>query len=389
MVKLSNFMKLFKPYLFEELYRKAKLYREKGIDVINLSVGDPEMGADKRITNYLVNEIKNIETHRYPNTKGNETLRKAIVKWHKKRHDVEFDYNNNITILIGTKEGIAHLPLVLMNKNDVCLIPDPTYPTYRTGVWMVGGEIYNVPLLEKNNFLPDLGKIPLNILKRAKLFFLNYPNNPTGACMDFNYMKELVKWAKRNEIFLALDLAYSEIYFDSPTHSIFEIDGAIDIAVEFYSFSKNYSVPGWRVGWVCGNEKVVCALNTVKENIDSGQFNAIQNACAYALNESERIVPKVREIYKNRAMMFYNALTKNGWKMIKPQGSCFIWTHPPVHKKSIDVCNFILKHSGILLAPGSGFGKYGEGFIRIATTEKNERIKEAIKRISTINWSNL
>lgn len=387
MVKLSNFMKNFKPYLFEELYRKAKSEREKGVEVINLAVGDPEIPTNKLVLDKAIEEIKNPKNHRYPNTKGNDYLRKTISNWHKKRHGISFHPYDDITILIGSKEGIAHLPLTLMNEGDVCLICDPTYPTYRTGVWMVKGKIYNVPLLEKNSFLPNLAKIPKNILRKAKLFFLNYPNNPTGAVMNFDYMKDLIKWAKKNSIFIALDCAYCELYFNEPTHSIFEIDGAKDISVEFYSVSKTYSMAGWRIGWVCGNSKVVSALNTVKENIDSGQFNAIQNACACAIENHDFIAPLIRNTYKKRAEFFIDALERTGWKVFRPQGTCFIWAKPPVEKDSQKVCEFILQKTGVLLAPGDGFGKYGKGYVRISTTETDENINRAVERIKNIDWS--
>lgn len=386
MAKLSNFMKLFKPYLFEELYRKAAMCRKNGMNVINLAIGDPDIPTDRRIVDVAVAETKNPKNHRYPNTKGNEQLRKSISNWHKRRHGILLDYNDNISVLIGSKEGIAHLPLVLMNRGDYCLICDPTYPTYQTGVWMVGGRIYSVPLLEKNNFLPDLGKIPKKVLDKTKLFFLNYPNNPTGAVMDKAYMKELVGWAKKNNIFIALDAAYSEIYFDKPTHSIFEIPGAMDIAVEFYSVSKTYSMAGWRIGWVCGNKDVVCGLNTVKENMDSGQFNAVQNACAFALDNHEDIVPRIRKKFESRASKFSDVLEKSGWKFKRPLGSCFLWAKPPVVGKSVDICDFILNETGVLLAPGDGFGKYGKGYVRISTTEDDNILDIAIKKIGSIDW---
>ena len=389
MIKLSKFMNNFKPYLFEELYRKAAYAREKGLEVINLSVGDPEIGADLILRDKLIEEVKNIENDRYPNTKGNKILRSAISRWHKKRHGINLDIDDEISVLIGSKEGIAHLPVVVMNKGDWCLICDPTYPTYRTGVWFVEGNIFYVPLLEKNDYLPDISKIPKKIIERTKLFFLNYPNNPTGAVMDFSYMKEIVKWAKKNNILLAFDCAYSEMYFEELTHSVFEIDGAKDCAIEFYSVSKTYAIPGWRCGWVCGNSKVVKALNTVKENIDSGPYNAIQNACAFALDNHQELVKKVRDVYKRRAIYFYDNLLKSGWNVFRPKATCFIWAKPPKGKKSIEVCNFIFKETGVLLAPGAGFGKYGEGYIRFSTTEKDEIIEKALKKISNINWEKL
>ncbi len=389
MVKLSKFMQKFKPYLFEELYRRAKNEKEKGRDVINLAVGDPDIATHSIVIEKAIEEIKKPENHRYPNTKGNEYLRKTIANWHFKRHGVKFHPDDEISILIGSKEGIAHLPLVLMNEGDLCLICEPTYPTYRTGVWMVGGKIYYVKLLEKNSFLPDLSTIPKSIIRKAKLFFLNYPNNPTGALMDLNYMKELVRWAKKNNIFIALDCAYSEIYFDSPTHSIFEIDGAKDIAVEFYSVSKTYSMAGWRIGWICGNSKVVCALNTVKENIDSGQFNAVQNACACAIKNHDIIVPPIRNRFKKRAEMFEEKLSLAGWHVFKPQGTCFIWAKPPVNVNSVKVCDFILEKTSVLVAPGIGFGRNSDRWIRISTTESDERLFDACNRIVSIKWSEL
>lgn len=389
MIKLSNFMKNFKPYLFEELYRKAKMEKEKGVDVINLAVGDPEIPTHDIVVSRAIEEIKNPKNHRYPNTKGNDYLRNTISIWHKKRHGIYLHPYDEITILIGSKEGIAHLPLTVMNEGDICLICDPTYPTYRTGVWMVKGKIYNVPLLEKNSFLPDLGKIPKNVLKKAKLFFLNYPNNPTGSVMDFSYMKELVNWAKKNSILIALDCAYCELYFDEPTHSIFEIEGAKELAIEFYSISKTYSMAGWRIGWACGNSRIVSALNTVKENIDSGQFNAIQNASACAIENHDLIVPKIRDTYKKRALLFVEVLEKTGWKVFKPKGTCFIWAKPPKEKDSSEVCEFILRETGVLLAPGSGFGKYGKGYVRISTTETDDNINKAVERIKRIDWNKL
>ena len=389
MVKLSKFMKKFKPYLFEDLYRKAKQEKERGVDVINLSVGDPDIPTHPIVVDAAIEEIKKPHNHRYPNTKGNDLLRKAISAWHRRRHGIDLHPYDEISILIGSKEGIAHLPLVLMNRGDLCIIPEPTYPTYRTGVWLVDGRIYTIVLSEKDSFLPDLSSIPSNILKKAKLFFLNYPNNPTGATMGFDYMKELVRWAKKNEVFLALDCAYSEIYFDEPTHSIFEIDGAKDIAVEFYSISKTYSMAGWRIGWICGNSKVVGALNNVKENIDSGQFNAIQNASAVAIENHERIVPHIRSTFKRRSEIFIDGLISHGWKVFKPGGTCFVWAKPPVDMDSLDVCDFILKNTGVLLAPGSGFGRSSRKFIRISTTENDDLLQEALSRIISIDWTKI
>lgn len=387
-IQLNSTIKSFKPFLFEELYRKEKSERAKGKNIISLAVGDPDIPTHKDIVQCAVDEVRNAKNHRYPNTKGNENFRKEISAWHLRRHNLKFDYNNEISVLVGSKEGIAHLPLVLLEHGDYCMIPDPTYPTYRTGVVLAGGCIYDVPLLEKNNFLPDLTKIPQEITNKTKLMFLNYPNNPTGAGATLDFYKEVISWGKRNNIVIAQDAAYCDIYFDGkPTPSILQVDGARDIAVEFYSVSKTYCMAGWRAGWVVGNSKIVCALNQLKENIDSGQFNAIQNASAYALKHHEEIVPEVRKIFTVRSEDFCNTLIQAGWRLKKPAGSCFIWAKPPVEIDSVKAVMFMLEKAGVLAAPGSGFGKNGEGFIRFSITELDETLRAAANKIAVLDWN--
>ncbi len=389
MIKLSSNLKKFKPFLFEELYRKERAERAKGKKVISMAVGDPDIPTHPDIVEFALKETQDAINHRYPNTKGNQNLREAAARWHKRRHGIDFHPHDEISILIGSKEGIAHLPFAVMEKKDICLIPDPTYPTYRTGVLLSGGEIYDVPLKEENGFLPDLAKIPQKIVNRTSLFFLNYPNNPTGAAADKNFYKELVKWALKNEIVIALDAAYCEIYFGEPTSSIFEIQNAKKVAVEFYSASKTYCMAGWRIGWAVGNSKLVCALNQLKENIDSGQFNAVQNAVAYALDNHERVSPPVREKFRERADFFSKALIECGWKIVKPGGSCFIWAKTPVKCKSEKAAVFLLENAEVLAAPGAGFGKNGEGYIRFSLTLEDELLKQAAEKIQNLDWSKI
>lgn len=386
-IELSNKIRSFKPFLFEELYRKERAERAKGKDIVSLAVGDPDIPTDRRIVADAIKEIKVGRNHRYPNTKGNENLRKAISEWHKRRHGLKFHPNDEVSILIGSKEGIAHLPLVVMNEGDTCLIPDPTYPTYRTGVVLAGGKAHDVPLLEENGFLPDLGKIPAKALKRTKLFFLNYPNNPTGAVATKEFYRDLVKWARKNGVIIAQDAAYCDMYFGKPAPSILEVPGARDVAVEFYSSSKTYCMAGWRVGWVVGNSKLVCALNQLKENIDSGPFNAIQNAVAYALRHHEKIVPPVREHFRRRADRFCAALESCGWRLTRPGGSCFVWAAPPARCSSINAVYFMLEKASVLTAPGSGFGRCGEGFIRFSLTEPDGKLAEVTRRLKALDWS--
>ncbi|MCM2266203.1 MAG: aminotransferase class I/II-fold pyridoxal phosphate-dependent enzyme [Elusimicrobiales bacterium] len=385
-IELSRKLKSFKPFLFEELYRKERAERAKGRDIISLAVGDPDLPTDRRIVASAAGELRDGRNHRYPNTKGNETLRREISAWHKRRHGLSFHPSDEVSILIGSKEGIAHLPFVVMNPGDCCLIPDPTYPTYRTGVVLSGGRIHDVPLEEKNDFLPDLGKIPQKVLARTKLFFLNYPNNPTGAGAGLDFYRDLVKWARKHNVIIAQDAAYCEMYFGRPAPSILQVPGARDVAVEFYSASKTYCMAGWRVGWVVGNSKLVCALNQLKENIDSGPFNAIQNAVAYGLKHHEAIVPPIRARFKARADAFCAALDASGWKFRHPGGSCFVWARPPVKASSLDAVMFMLDKAAILTAPGSGFGLCGEGYVRFSLTEPDARLKEAARRLRALDW---
>ncbi|MBI4351875.1 MAG: aminotransferase class I/II-fold pyridoxal phosphate-dependent enzyme [Elusimicrobia bacterium] len=386
-IEFSENFKLFKPFLFEELYRKERAERAKGKDIISLAVGDPDIPTARGIVDCAVSEVRKGLNHRYPNTKGNENLRGEISAWHKRRHGLSFHPTDEVSILIGSKEGIAHLPFVVMNPGDYCLIPDPTYPTYRTGVVLSGGRMHDVPLEEKNDFLPDLGKIPRKITAKTKLFFLNYPNNPTGAGATPAFYKDLVKWARKNEVILAQDAAYCDIYFGKPAPSILEVPGARDVAVEFYSASKTYCMAGWRIGWVVGNSKLVCALNQLKENIDSGPFNAVQNAVAYALKHHETIVPPIREIFRKRSDEFCGSLESTGWKLKRPGGGCFIWARPPVNRTSLEAVYFMLEKAHILAAPGSGFGKFGEGFVRFSITEPEAKLKETLRRLKALNWS--
>ena len=388
-IELSDKLKSFKPFLFEELYRKERAERAKGKDIISLAVGDPDIPTDRRIVAAAVSELRKAANHRYPNTKGNETLRREISEWHKRRHGLSFHHSDEVSILIGSKEGIAHLPLVVMNEGDSCLIPDPTYPTYRTGVVLAGGRVHDVPLLEKNGFLPDLGEIPAKVLARTKLFFLNYPNNPTGACATLDFYRDLVKWAKRHGVIIAQDAAYCDMYFGEPAPSILQVDGARDVAVEFYSASKTYCMAGWRIGWVVGNSRLVCALNQLKENIDSGPFNAIQNAVAHALRHHEKIVAPVRNHFKRRADSFCRALADAGWRFIPPGGSCFVWAKPPKDVPSLDAVYFMLEKASLLTAPGSGFGRHGEGYIRFSLTEPDKRLDEVLRRLRALDWSSL
>jgi len=384
----SKRLKKLPPYLFVEIDRKKKELIEKGVDVINMGVGDPDLPTPEHIIKAGQEALNNPAYHQYPFGSGMKIFRQAIAQWYKKRFDVTIDPETEIHSLIGSKEGIGHLPLAFINPGDVVLIPDPGYPVYKTGTIFAGGKPYQMPLLEKNDFLPDLRKIPTKVLKKAKLMFINYPNNPTSATATKKFFAEIVRFAKRNNIIVAHDAAYSEIYFDNlnPPISFLSIDGAKDVGVEFHSLSKTYNMTGWRCGWVCGNEQIVKALGKVKDNYDSGVFSAIQYAGVVALTGSQECVEKNRKIYRERRDVLYYGLKRLGWKVKKPEATFYLWAKTPSGKNSIQTSEKLLLEAGVVATPGVGMGDSGEGYLRFALTVDVKRIEEALKRISKINW---
>ncbi|MCX5785030.1 MAG: aminotransferase class I/II-fold pyridoxal phosphate-dependent enzyme [Elusimicrobia bacterium] len=383
---LSANMDAFPPYLFRELDRKKQEELKKGRDVISLAVGDPDLPTPGPIADFAALEVKKSSNHRYPYGAGSARLRKAIVAWHYKRHGLKLDPETEITVLIGSKEGLAHLPFALLDRGDTALIPDPAYPAYKTGVLLSGARVERLPLKEENSFLPDFGSVSRTVMRRAKMLFLNYPNNPTGATAAASFYKEAVAFAKKNDLWVAHDAAYSEIYFNKPSPSILSVTGSRDVAVEFYSLSKTYCMTGWRLGWLIGNARAVQALGKLKEHIDSGQFNAIQETAVFCLEHHAGLVKPIRETFKRRTEFFAGELKKAGWRLIEPEAAFFVWARPPVLRGSLAAVYEILEKTAVLATPGSGFGDSGEGFVRFSLCAPDARIKEAARRISGIKW---
>ena len=383
---LSANMDAFPPYLFKELDRKKQEELKKGRDVISLAVGDPDLPTPGRIADFAAREVKKSSNHRYPYGCGSARLRKAIAAWHYKRHGLKLDPETEITVLIGSKEGLAHLPFALLDGGDTALIPDPAYPAYKTGVLLSGARVERLPLKEENGFLPDFGGVSRAKMRRAKMLFLNYPNNPTGASAPASFYKEAVAFAKKNNLWVAHDAAYSEIYFKSPSPSILSVPGARDVAVEFYSLSKTYCMTGWRLGWLIGNARAVQALGLLKEHLDSGQFNAIQETAVFCLENHAGLVKPIRETFKRRTEFFAGELKKAGWSLIEPEAAFFVWARPPALRGSLAAVYEILGKTAVLATPGSGFGASGEGFVRFSLCAPDARIKEAARRISGIKW---
>jgi LL-diaminopimelate aminotransferase len=313
-------------------------------------------------------------------------LRQAIQDWYKRRFNVNLSPDTEILPLIGSKEGIAHFPLAFLNPGDISLIPDPCYPPYKGGTILAGGSPHIMPLLEQNNFLPDLKKIPRSACKKAKIIFVNYPNNPTNACASDDFYRELIEFSVRNKIIIISDLAYSEMTYDGyKARSLLEFPGARETVIEFHSLSKTYNMTGWRIGWASGNAQLISALAKVKSNIDSGIFSAIQLAGVAALGGPQDYVKSMCGIYQQRRDILVDGLTALGWKAIKPKATFYVWIKIPAKTDSISFAAKLLKEADIVATPGVGFGKYGEGYIRMALTVSKERISEALERIKKIS----
>jgi LL-diaminopimelate aminotransferase len=368
------------PYLFAAIDKAKQEARARGVDVIDLSVGDPDLPTPAHIVEALRQAAKDTSNHQYPSYEGKLTFRTAVADWYKRTFKVDLDPGNEVLTLIGSKEGIAHAPLAFINPGDAALIPDPAYPVYRTATIFAGGEPVLMPLLKENRFLPDLEAIPAGVARRAKIMFLNYPNNPIGATADMSFFKKLIDFAREYNIIVMHDNPYSEIYYDGErSMSLLEIEGAKDVAVEFHSLSKTYNMTGWRIGSVVGNSEVVAGIGKIKSNIDSGTFGAVQDAGIAALHSPNAVVDDIRKVYQHRIEILYQALRDQGMELEKPRATLYLWAW--VGGSSIEYAAKLLEKTGIVATPGVGFGKYGEGYIRFSITQKTERIEEAVVRL--------
>jgi LL-diaminopimelate aminotransferase len=378
--ELSKRLQKLPPYLFAEIDRQKKELRDKGVSFIDLSIGDPDIPTPSSIVDALYAAAKDKENQKYALDQGKSELRNTIKVWFKKRFNVDLDRDNEILPLIGSKEGLVHFPLAFAESGDYVLIPVPGYPGYRGAGIFSGAKIYEMPLLEKNHFLPDIERIPLVIRNKAKIIYANYPNNPTSVVAPHDFLKKLVDFCLKYGIILAYDNAYSEIYFENKPQSILAIPGAKEIAVEFHSFSKTFCMTGFRVGWACGNEKLVKGLLKLKTNIDSGIFGAIQEAAAVGLEKEENYIEKIRQIIKERRNLFVAGLKNKDFSRVYAESTFYIWAKlPRKSKSSIDFSKKLIQEKRIIATPGIGFGKYGEGFIRFALTVDKEILKKAIE----------
>lgn len=382
-LETASRIRLLPPYLFAEIDRKIVRARAAGVDVISLGIGDPDTPTPEPVVEKMAEEVRKPANHRYPSYEGLPAFREAVAGWYRQRFNVEVDQRTEVVSLIGSKEGIAHISLCFVDPGDINLIPDPSYPVYGIGTLFAGGEGHLVPLRQENGFLPRLEDIPGDVARRAKLFFLNYPNNPTAACATLNFFREVVSFAREFDIIICHDAAYSEITFDGyRAPSFLETPGAKDVGIEFHSLSKTFNMTGWRLGWAVGNPFVIEALGRLKTNIDSGVFQAIQYAGITALSGLEEYVQKVRYLYKSRRDLVVDALNELGWRVDRPLGSIYVWAPVPEGQTSAGFAEFLLEKAGVVVTPGTGYGPNGEGFFRISLSVPTDRLKQAMRRIS-------
>ncbi|NOX19920.1 MAG: LL-diaminopimelate aminotransferase [Nitrospirae bacterium] len=384
-VELAHRVKSLPPYLFARIDQMKEEALKKGVDVIDISIGDPDLPTPEHIVKAMQKAVEKPENHKYPSYIGMYSYREAVARWYKRLYDVELDPGTEIISLIGSKEGIGHIPLAFVEPGDVVLCPTPAYPVYSIGTIFAGGSPYFMPLKEENNFFPDFSAIPEDVLNKAKMMFLNYPNNPTSASATEEFFKEAIELANKYNIIICHDAAYTEIFFDGKRPlSFMQIDGAKEVGVELHSLSKTYNMTGWRVGYAVGNPEVIAGLGKIKTNIDSGVFQAIQEASIVALDSDDSVLDQIRNTYQQRRDALYEGLKGLGIDAIKPEATFYLWTRVPKGYTSEDFTIFLLDKAGILGTPGNGFGEPGEGYIRFALTVSVERIKEAVERLKKV-----
>jgi LL-diaminopimelate aminotransferase len=367
------------PYLFARIDALKEEKRKQGVDVIDLGVGDPDLPTPDHIVEALCTAARDPATHHYPSYIGMPDYRKAVADWYGRRFSVDLDPVTEVLALIGSKEGIAHVPEAFVNPGEYVLATDPGYPVYKTSTLFAEGRLHEMPLLEEHDFLPVLDDIPADVLKKAKLMFLGYPNNPTGAVAPRSFFAEVVEFAREHEIVVVHDNAYSEIAFDGYRPlSFLEVDGAMDVGIETHSLSKTYNMTGWRIGMACGNAGVLAGLGRVKTNVDSGAFDAIQRAAITALTGPQDCVADACAVYQERRDVLVGGLSDLGFEVASPRATFYVWMKVG---DSMQFAARMLDEAGIVVTPGVGFGTYGEGYVRFAITRSVERIEEALERM--------
>jgi LL-diaminopimelate aminotransferase len=384
-VELAKRLNGLPPYLFAEIDKVKDEMRRKGVDLISLGIGDPDIPTPPHIVRALQRAAENSANHQYAPYEGTQAFREAVAQWYRRRFGVHLDPATEVMSLIGSKEGIGHLPLAFINPGDVVLVPDPGYPVYHAGTIFAGGEPVVMPLHAANGFLPDLEAIAAADARRAKLMFLNYPNNPTAAVAPRGFFEDVVEFARRHNIIVCHDAAYSEVAFDGYRPlSFLEVDGAREVGIEMHSLSKTYNMTGWRVGFAVGNAQILAGLSVIKTNLDSGVFMAVQDAAVAALTGSDDCVEEMRRIYQKRQALTLAGLQEIGLQAERPHATFYLWVPVPAKYTSSELTTRMIREAGVVPTPGVGFGTHGEGFIRLSLTVDDQRIREAIERLKKV-----
>ena len=374
-------------YVFEEINQLKIQARHDGKDIIDFGMGNPDQATPDFIVNKLTETVNKKETHRYSQSKGIPRLRKAISDWYDRKYNISIDPENEAIVTMGSKEGLGHLALATMDKGDVILVPNPSYPIHPFGFIIAGADIRHVPIGPGIDFFNQLEEAIANTFPKPRMLVLNFPSNPTTECVDIDFFEQVVEIAKKNEIWVIHDLAYADLCFDDyKAPSFLEVKGAKDIGAEFFTLSKSYNMPGWRVGFCCGNKDLIGALSRVKSYYDYGLFTPIQVASIVALNEGDQEVNKIRDMYKERRDVLCAGLNKIGWEVEKPKATMFVWAKIPdkFKMKSIEFSKLLLNECDVAVSPGIGFGQYGDSYVRFSLIENRQRINQAVKGIKKI-----
>lgn len=382
MIKRAMRIQNLQPYLFAQIEAKIERARREGRDIISLGIGDPDMPTPEHVVQAGIEGLKDPSNHQYPSSRGMASYRKAVAAYYKRRFGVELDADKQVCSVIGSKEGIAHISLCFTDPGKYNLVPDPGYPVYEAGTIFAGGVPFFMPLLERNGFLPDFSLVPSDVARSSALMFINYPNNPTGACAPDSFYLEAIEFARSYDIIIVHDSAYAEITYDgNKASSILGFKGAMDISMEFGSLSKYFNMTGWRIGWAVGNQEVVGTLAALKSNLDSGAFQAVQVAATKAIDGPWDAVDGMREIYRRRRDKVIGTLNSMGWNLTPPKGSIYIWAPVPKGYTSTGFAEKVFDESGVVITPGNGYGKAGEGYFRISLTVEEGKLDQALQRL--------
>jgi LL-diaminopimelate aminotransferase len=383
-MKFARRLELVPPYLFAELERKIEAKRRAGIDVVSLGIGDPDRPTPAAVVEEMQRQVARPETHQYPSNRGLEAFRAGVAEFYRARFDAEVDPEREILPVLGGKEGVAHIALACLEQGDGCLSPEPGYPPYTSGPVFAGADVHYLPLREDNDFLPDLDSIPADILARANLLFLNYPNNPTGAIVDDTLFPRAVELAREHDLIVVHDNSYSEIAFDGyRPPSFLETPGSKEVGVEIASLSKGWNMTGWRIGWIAGNAEVVERYRHLKTNLDSGMFDALQLAAVAALGAARAFPAEMSAIYRRRRDLMIDALASIGLPATPPKATPYIWARVPDGYTSASFTELVLEEAAVVVSPGPSFGPSGEGYVRISLTVADDRLQEAASRIAS------